>query len=552
VDAGKRELEFLGTLGRGGFGTVYLANLHGRDRFVRRVAVKVLRQSVEDPELVARQRDEARLLGLLTHQAIVQVVDLTEVQGRPAVVMEYVEGIDLAAVIRSHRANGTSVPVRAALEVIAIAASGLDAAWNTAAPGSDRPLRAIHRDVKPANILLTAHGGVKLLDFGIARADVEREGVTGSAFYGTVGYMGPEFWLQEPIGPAYDVYALGVTLLETVSPHEPTRPPLEPTRFAEWQEGRVGLAPPELRPLLTAMLALRPEERPSAARVQEQVEALADHASDEPLSRFARRVVPPLVQARQAAMDAEALPTRTVAGVLEAGQTPPSAVVTPAATPTPPKPAPLWFRWRLALVALLLAAVAGAAAWPRIDRAPDTTAEAPEAPSSSEAAPPAPPVEPAPATASAVLAAVEPVPAPVAPTLSVAAEPPPARAPVGRPAPDMPPTRAAQPAPEPAPAPATPTLAAPAEPAPAAPEPAAARPTWRIAIASVPPGASVTIDGVARGTTALEGVDLGAGRHQLVLSLDGIDAARALDAGPELPTRLTYNFSTGRWRSEYR
>jgi serine/threonine protein kinase len=101
MGAGTRELEFLKVLGAGGFGEVYLANLHGRDRFVRRVAVKLLLQEHKSEELLRRHRDEARLLGLLHHDHIVQVLELTEIEGRPAVVMEYVQGVDLAEILEA-------------------------------------------------------------------------------------------------------------------------------------------------------------------------------------------------------------------------------------------------------------------------------------------------------------------------------------------------------------------------------------------------------------------------------------------------------------------
>ncbi|HNC97768.1 MAG TPA: serine/threonine-protein kinase, partial [Myxococcota bacterium] len=162
MGAGTRELEFLKVLGAGGFGEVYLANLHGRDRFVRRVAVKLLLEEHKSEELLRRHRDEARLLGLLHHDHIVQVLELTEIEGRPAVVMEYVQGVDLAEILEA----GEKFTQRAALEVVRAVASALDAAWSSGSPVDGRPLRVIHRDIKPANVLLTASGSVKVLDFG--------------------------------------------------------------------------------------------------------------------------------------------------------------------------------------------------------------------------------------------------------------------------------------------------------------------------------------------------------------------------------------------------
>lgn len=313
-EGGRRELEFIAELGRGGFGAVYLANLHGADRFVRRVAVKVMKPGLHlDQQLLARQRDEARLLGLISHHAVVQVLDLAVVDGQPAVVMEYIEGVDGARMMQRLRADGATMPERAALEIAGTAASALDAVYNTVSPESGAPLRVIHRDIKPANLLITSHGGVKVLDFGVARADFDREGVTGSAFFGTAAYMAPEFWLQEPIGPAYDIYALGVTLLELLSAQPPQRVLAERARYRTWLSERlgqlVGVSPDTLR-LLASILSFDQADRPTAASVHEQCEALAGRSETESVGRLARRLVPPLISAGRAASAPDGLPAR--------------------------------------------------------------------------------------------------------------------------------------------------------------------------------------------------------------------------------------------------
>jgi len=97
-----RSLELHRVLGKGGFGAVYLADLHGRDGFVQRVAVKVLSvQMNASADIAARQRDEARLLARLNHDHIVKVFDLTALDGRPTVIMEFVEGSDFGQLLRT-------------------------------------------------------------------------------------------------------------------------------------------------------------------------------------------------------------------------------------------------------------------------------------------------------------------------------------------------------------------------------------------------------------------------------------------------------------------
>jgi len=183
-----RTVRFLETIGTGGFGSVYLAEVHARGGFVQRLAVKVLSAELAaSSDVAARHRDEARLLALLNHDNIVKVVDMVEIDGRPALLMEVVDGVDGGALLRH-----APLPARAAVEVGQAVASALRFASETPEPGTGRPLAVVHRDIKPANILISRHGGVKVLDFGIARGDFDREGRTESVQFGTARYMAPE------------------------------------------------------------------------------------------------------------------------------------------------------------------------------------------------------------------------------------------------------------------------------------------------------------------------------------------------------------------------
>lgn len=294
MSAGARELEFLKILGAGGFGEVYLANLHGRDRFVRRVAVKLLLEEHKSEELLRRHRDEARLLGLLHHDHIVQVLELTEIEGRPAVVMEYVQGVDLAEILEV----GEKFTTRAALEVVRAVASALDAAWSSGSPVDGRPLRVIHRDIKPANVLVTASGSVKVLDFGIARGDFDRDGKTKSGMWGTPHFMAPEMWLGGEQSPGLDTYALGVTFLDLLSGGDNDRPPLEEGRYARHWDMKTGQLPEEIREFCLGMLRYNAEDRLTHRELVDGASRLLDGAVGESLAMLAARMVPVILAAR--------------------------------------------------------------------------------------------------------------------------------------------------------------------------------------------------------------------------------------------------------------
>ncbi|MBK7759699.1 MAG: serine/threonine protein kinase [Deltaproteobacteria bacterium] len=182
-----RRYQIMEPIGQGSFGSVYRARLLAESGFTKDVAVKILRPEVSGrADLTQRLRDEARLLGLLRHRAILQVDGLVRIEAGWAMVMEYIEGVNLMEATADKR-----LPLPVALEIIAEVASALHAAW--AQPGPDgRPLRLIHRDIKPSNLQLTATGSVKLLDFGVARADFQRESSSNLMLVGSFGYMAPE------------------------------------------------------------------------------------------------------------------------------------------------------------------------------------------------------------------------------------------------------------------------------------------------------------------------------------------------------------------------
>ncbi|MFH1464573.1 MAG: serine/threonine-protein kinase [Pseudomonadota bacterium] len=288
-------------LGRGAFGTVYRARFEAEHGFSKQVALKVLNPQVLDLDEVARRlRDEARVLALLRHRAIVGVDRLASLGGRWAVVMDYIEGVDLGRIVQA-----TAIPLGPALEIVGEIAGALDAALRT--PGPDgRPLNVIHRDLKPSNLMLTAYGEVKILDFGGARADFgEREADTQQFTVGSLAYMAPER-LDFRDSPASDVYALGAILYELVTGERFGRTSLSRERHLD----KVGPAleafacclsdrDPEPAYMLGAMLAHDEAERPTARQVEQACLDLTRQLDHERLRTWAEGVVPALLAARK-------------------------------------------------------------------------------------------------------------------------------------------------------------------------------------------------------------------------------------------------------------
>lgn len=573
---------------------MYLANLHGRERFVRRVAVKVMREGLDAaPDLVARQKDEARLLGLLAHEGIVQVLDLTEVNGRPAVVMEYVEGVDLAEV---RKATGTPLPVRAALEAVAGVASALDAAYNSVSALTDQPLRVIHRDIKPANVLLTATGRVKVLDFGVAKGDFARDGHTTAHGFGTPRFMAPEMWLGDPCGAPIDAYALGVSLYDLVADAPWARPPLARTAFeahvARLLDGVAGVPEPVLA-LIASMTAFDPGDRPTAAEIREHGEALVQDAPGDSLARYARAVVPGLVEAKSQRTANEPVPGPVGLGGASRSPDPvrmgPEPSLAAARAPsTAPAPAAAPRPWLLAaggatVLGIGLVAVAFAlVAWRLM---PDATPSAgPTDPVvTATAADPAGAASTALATTEDALAAAratgDPASLPAAgATPALGADPAGADPSVSLPtgstsrarastpaeagargtratpptssAPATAPTSGATTNPSgtsPATAPGTPGMAAPSGAASATTAAPAALP---VTLTSVPTSAEVWVDGKRVGETPLRGLALPAGAHTVELVLEGRRSApRTFSPSPTTAVNLRYDFASDTWRS---
>lgn len=295
----RRRFRFLKAISEGSFGKVYLAEMVTGDNFSTVVAIKLLHGKwLGHEEIAMRSRDEARLLGLLRHQNIVRVEDLSSINGQCAVIMEYLEGVDLKLMVTYLTELGEHFPRRAAIEAAAAIASALDAAYNHRPLQGGKPLRVIHRDIKPSNAMITSAGEVKVLDFGTARANFEdREAETMALAFGSQAYMAPERMMGDPDTPAADVFSLGITLYEILAGERFGKIYIREARYQTALEQRVSqldfsmlddnLAE-QLRELLLQMMEYEPTARPTAGEVMEKLEEHAERAQDMGLRRLCR------------------------------------------------------------------------------------------------------------------------------------------------------------------------------------------------------------------------------------------------------------------------
>ena len=241
------------SLGQGGMATVYLAR---DDELDRPVALKLLADNLAgDPTFRDRFEREARLAGRLSHPNVVRVFDVGESDGRPFIVMEYVEGDALADELARHGPLTPERVVELALQVCA----GLQAAHASG---------LVHRDVKPRNLLLRPDGVLKIADFGIARAAESTRLTEVGTILGTAAYLAPEVAQGHEATAASDLYSVGAVLYELLAGHPPYTANSLVELIGKQQAGAAAPlqgVPAELELAIARCLQPDPAERPPSA-----------------------------------------------------------------------------------------------------------------------------------------------------------------------------------------------------------------------------------------------------------------------------------------------
>ena len=209
--------ELIARLAVGGMAEVYLARHGELSGFKTLVVVKkVLPHLAENPEFISMFLDEARIASMLDHPNVVRIVEVGRAESDYFLAMELVQGKPLASLIRRATERGEAIEPKLAALIMAQAAAGLHHAHGVS-DAEGHPLGLVHRDVSPKNILVSFEGGVKVIDFGIARAMGRISQTNTGGMKGTVGYMSPEQAKSEPIDRRADVFACGVVLWEALT-----------------------------------------------------------------------------------------------------------------------------------------------------------------------------------------------------------------------------------------------------------------------------------------------------------------------------------------------
>ncbi len=330
-------------LGQGGMATIYRAT---DAQLGREVAVKVLHPEYgRDPDFVARFKQEAQAAASLSHPNIVGVYDFGTDAGGPYIVMELVDGEDVATLL----ARNGPLPPRQAARLAAEAAHALGAAH---ARG------IVHRDVKPGNILVSADGRVKVTDFGIARAWADARLTLPGVTLGSVHYFSPEQALGEQATEASDIYSLGIVLYELLT----GRRPWEGDNAAAVAMARISAPPPlvsDVRPNVPPVLeaidrrALSPDPAarfPSAVAMAQALESFLDEGAPRPAGAAAAGAAVAATAARAYAPDA-------YAGAATPPP-PPAAPAVPEPEPEEPEGTSPWI-WLAGLLGLVILVVVG-------------------------------------------------------------------------------------------------------------------------------------------------------------------------------------------------
>ncbi len=203
-------------LDQGGMAEVFRGVAESIEGFKKSVAIKrILPNLTKNQKFVSMFLDEARLSLFLQHANIVQVFDISKTPDNAYfLVMEYVDGCNLKALIERQKQRGKRIEIAPTIYLMIECCKALNYAHNLEHPETNEPLGIVHRDISPPNILLSKNGEVKLVDFGLAKANSQIESTDPGVVKGKFSYLSPEAASGLPVDHRADVFAVGIILWE--------------------------------------------------------------------------------------------------------------------------------------------------------------------------------------------------------------------------------------------------------------------------------------------------------------------------------------------------
>src|SRR5215831_15893203 len=202
----------------GGMAEVFRGVAESLQGFKKNIAIKrILPSLTKNKKFVAMFLDEARLSLSLQHANIVQVFDIGHSEDTYFIVMEYVDGVDLKALMEWRRKINRRIPIAHTLYLILEVCKGLSYAHELLNPETGKPLGIVHRDISPPNVLISKQGEIKVVDFGLAKATSQIETTDPGVVKGKMSYLSPEAARGEEVDNRADIFAVGILLYEMLT-----------------------------------------------------------------------------------------------------------------------------------------------------------------------------------------------------------------------------------------------------------------------------------------------------------------------------------------------
>ncbi len=247
----------------GGMAEVYLAKSPGVDGVQKFLALKrILPQYSEHPEFIEMFKEEAKICVNLNNSNIVSIFDFGVEKNQFFLVMEFVEGKNLRQIINELKTNANAFSVDQVAYIIKEIASGLDHAHRCIDDSTGKPLNIVHRDMSPQNIMVSYEGEVKIIDFGIAKAENQIDSTKTGTLKGKFGYMSPEQADGQNVDPRTDLFSVGILMWELLSNERLFAASSEAATLRKIREMQIPMirkinpgVPPELEKILHKILA---------------------------------------------------------------------------------------------------------------------------------------------------------------------------------------------------------------------------------------------------------------------------------------------------------